>query len=178
MNNLIISNDNFLIKGLKLINDNVDYNPINNIRHYITDFSDCRKVVFIDDRVKNINLLSIRNLYRKNDAIVRINFLQDEKIINFFDYSIKADLPLNEFIESILNTFISMENSKESIENKKHLTPMQAKVLSLLLSGMSIGGVCSYFKMSRGNISNYKNILTRKYGCRNFGNFYKSFISE
>lgn len=176
MENVIISNDNFLIKSLKLVNDNVRYNTMNSIRYYITDFSKSRKIIFIDDRIKNVNLLSVRNTYRKNDAIVRLGFLKDEKVINFFDHSIKANIPLENFIDSVSNAFISIGNSKSIMENKKYLTPMEAEVLSMFLSRMSVAGICSYFSMSEKNISNYKTTLTRKYECRNFKDFYKSFI--
>lgn len=178
MKNVIISNDDFLIKSLRLISDNVRYNAINNIRHYVTDFSNSRKIVFIDDRLKNIKILKIRNLYRKNDVLVRVNFIQDETQISCFDHSIKADLPLEDFIKSTLKILTSIKNSKGIIENKTYLTPMQAEVLSMFLSGMSIASICSYFIMSEKNICNYKTILTRKYGCRNFIDFYKSFILE
>lgn len=178
MKNVIISNDDFLIKSLSLISDNVKYNAINNVRHYVTDFTASRKIVFVDDRVKNISLLSIRNSYRKNDILIRVNFIQDEKKFSFFEHSIKAGLPLEDFIESTLKVFALIKSSKNILEKKPYLTPMQAEVLSMFLSGMSIASICSYFIMSEKNICNYKTILTRKYGCRNFRDFYKSFILE
>lgn len=179
MKSLILSNDKFLIKGLMTTMTNIKYSAINNIRDYITDFSDVQKIVFIDDRVKNINLLWIRNAYRVNDIIIRINFSKKSNHINFYHHSINPNLPLKDFEHSFKKFIYQVQSNEITIENpKEHLTPRQAEVLSALLSGMNIRAICSYFSTNGKNIANYKSILVKKYRCRNFLNFYKNLIAE
>lgn len=158
--------------------NNINFSAFYNIRDYITDFSNEQKIVFVDDRVKNSDLLAIRNAYRGNDLLVRICFSEEPRAVDFYQHSINANLSFGDF-EASLKTFIyQVERNEIKIEsNTEHLSPKQAEVLSLLLSGMSAGGICSYFSMSVKNIGNYKSILTRKYGCRNFLTFYKCFIA-
>lgn len=88
----ILSDDIFLINGIKNINRGVKYAFMNNVESYMNNFSDKKKIVLVDDRIKNINILKLKNRTRDNDILIRVCF-NKEKDFNFIENSITVKKP-------------------------------------------------------------------------------------
>lgn len=173
----ILSDDIFLINGIKNINRGAKYAFMNNIDGYITNPSDKKKIVLVDDRIKNINILRLKNRVRDNDILIRICF-NKEKDFNFIENSISVKKNLHDFNTSLIKMINLVERNTLIRKSKgKYLTPREAQVLSLYLNGRDTKWICAYLSLNEKTISNYKSKITKKYGCNNFLNFCRMFIS-
>lgn len=174
---VILSDDIFLINGVKNINRGVKYAPRNDIESYVTNFSNKEKLVLVDDRIKNINILKLKHRTRNNDILVRI-CINEEKDLNFIESSITAKKDLTDFNATLIK-MVDLVGTNNLIRKgkNKYLTPREAQVLSLYLSGRDTKWICIYLSLNEKTISNYKSKLTKKYGCSNFLDFCRRFIS-
>lgn len=173
----ILSDDIFLINGIKNINRGVKYAFMKNVESYMNNFSDKKKIVLVDDRIKNINILKLKNRTRDNDILIRVCF-NKEKDFNFIENSITVKKTLNDFNTTLIKMINLVErNTLISKSKGKYLTPREAQVLSLYLNGRDTKWICNYLSLNEKTISNYKSKITKKYGCSNFLNFCRIFIS-
>ena len=171
MKHLVLTDDILLFQAFTHICDNPTWIKSNEIGFYLRCMSFDEMIVFVDDRIANVNVLAISTYFRSKDKLIRISF-SERAITNVpFMHTIISRQLLSNFFSSVKNIDVFTNDKLETPSD--YLTYREAQVISLIMEGKSIYSISSILQINPKTTYRFRSNIITKFGCKNYIDFCK-----
>ncbi|KTS70321.1 hypothetical protein [Pantoea stewartii] len=140
-----------------------------------------KKVVIVDDRLKELEILKYRSSYRVNDYLIKIDFgiSKEFRHVYHYDAFVNAKESKNIFMNKIKRyVFIASIQEFSSFPRTHMLNENELKTLKLLINKKTINEITLETNFSKGSVYRYIERIVSKYGYKKYYQLFHCLLSK